>query len=93
MRFDNVEYRRFAQHYIEMFDVWGEHQIAVNELKELNELEESDEPIPTELMNELIRHRFIVTILEDTALKVYGKSHEELFSDAVGLESKPKKGL
>lgn len=93
MRFENVEYRRFAQHYIEMFDIWGEHQLKVNELQELNELEELDEPIPTELMNELIRHRFIVAILEDTALKVYGKNPEELFSDAVGLEPKSSRGI
>jgi helix-turn-helix protein len=86
MRFINVEYKRFAQHYIEMFDIWGEHQLTVNALRE------AGEEIPDELANELVRHSVIVTILEDTALKVYGKNHEELFSDAVVLESKPTKG-
>jgi hypothetical protein len=88
MRHENFEYIRFAQHYIEMFDIWIEHQLKVEELKELNELNETDEPIPTELMNELIRHRFIVTILEDAALKIYGKNHDQLFLDAVGCLEK-----
>jgi hypothetical protein len=86
MRFINEEYRRFAQHYIEMFDIWGEHQLTVNALRE------TDEEVPDELANELVRHAVIVSILEDTALKVYGKNHEELFSDAVVLEPTPKKG-
>jgi hypothetical protein len=88
MKHMSVEYQHFAQHYIEMFDILVEHQLKVNEIKEFNELEELDEPIPTELMNELMRHHFIVRILEDTALKLYGKNHDELFSDAVGLEPK-----
>jgi hypothetical protein len=88
MKHMSVEYKHFAQHYIEMFDILVEHQLKVNELKELNELEESDEPIPIALLNELTRHHFIVQILEDTALKIYGKNHNELFSDAVALEPK-----
>jgi hypothetical protein len=86
LSYTNWEYKRFAQYYIEMFDIWGEHHLAVNALKE------ADEEIPAELKNEEFRHRFIVSILEDTALKVYGKNHEELFSDAVVLEPTPKKG-
>jgi hypothetical protein len=93
LRYTNAEYERFTQHYLEMFDIWVEHQSKVFELKELNELEESNEPIPTELMNELIRHRFIIDILEDTALKVYGKNHDQLFTDAVSLEPKPPKTI
>jgi cobyrinic acid a,c-diamide synthase len=92
LRYINTEYERFAQHYLEMFDTWVEHQLKVDELKELNELEESNEPIPTELMNELIRHRFIVSILEDTAIKVYGKNHDQIFSDAVALYPTSPKG-
>jgi hypothetical protein len=89
VRYISAEYERFCQHYIEMFEIWTEHQLKVNELQELNELEESDEPIPSVLMNEVIRHRFIVNILEDTALKVYGKNHHDLFMDAVGFQPTP----
>lgn len=86
LTYTSWEYKRFAQYYIEMFDIWGEHRLTITALKE------AGEEIPKELKNEEFRHRFIIDILENTALKVYGKNHEELFSDAVGLEPRPKKG-